>query len=55
MDFPRARQNFYQEINQPDERIDLAKAALLIAEEEYPQLDPAEYLNALDTMAALGE
>ena len=52
MYIPLARQNFYQEINQPDERIDLAKAALLIAEEEYPQIDPAEYLNVLDTMAA---
>ncbi|MBW4493437.1 MAG: SirB1 family protein [Oscillatoria princeps RMCB-10] len=52
MDFPLARQYFYQEIDQPDERIDLAKAALHIAQEEYPQLDPAEYLSALDTMAA---
>jgi len=51
MDFPRARQNFYQEIHQPDEQIDLAKAALYIAQEEYPDLDPAKYLNALDTMA----
>lgn len=52
MNFPLARQFFYQEINQPDEQIDLAKAALYIAQEEYPDLDPAEYLNALDTMAA---
>ncbi len=51
MDFPRARQYFYQEINQPDEKINLANAALYIAQEEYPDLDPAEYLNALDTMA----
>jgi regulator of sirC expression with transglutaminase-like and TPR domain len=47
-----ARQYFYQEINQPDEYINLAKAALYIAQEEYPDLDPEEYLNALDTMAA---
>lgn len=46
-----ARQSFIQEINQPDEQIDLAKAALFIAQEEYPNLDPSEYLNALDTMA----
>lgn len=52
MNFPRARQHFYQEISQPDEQIDLAKAALYIAQEEYPDLDPAEYLNALDIMAA---
>lgn len=51
MDFPRSRQYFYQEISQPDEQIDLAKAALYIAQEEYPDLDPNEYLNALDTMA----
>lgn len=52
MYIPLARQNFYHEINRPDERIDLAKAALYIAQEEYPQVDPAKYLNALDTMAA---
>lgn len=51
MDFPRSRLFFYQEISQPDEQLDLAKAALYIAQEEYPHLDPAEYLNALDTMA----
>jgi regulator of sirC expression with transglutaminase-like and TPR domain len=43
--------NFYSEINQPDEQIDLAKAALYIAQEEYPDLDTDEYLNALDVMA----
>jgi regulator of sirC expression with transglutaminase-like and TPR domain len=52
MDFPPARQRFYQEIHQPDEAIDLARAALYIAQEEYPPLDPEEYLNALDVMAA---
>ncbi|AFY33065.1 SirB1 family protein [Calothrix sp. PCC 7507] len=51
MNFSSARQYFYQEIQQPDDRIDLAKAALYIAQEEYPALDPEEYLNALDTMA----
>ncbi len=34
MDFPIARQLFYQEINQPDASIDLAKAALYMALEE---------------------
>ena len=52
MDFPRARQFFYREVRQPVAQIDLAKAALYIAQEEYPTLDPAAYLNALDTMAA---
>ncbi len=52
MKFSSARQYFYQEIQQSDEKIDLAKAALYIAQEEYPHLDPKEYLNTLDTMAA---
>lgn len=51
MNFSSARQYFYQEIQQPDEYIDLAKAALYVAQEEYPGLDVEEYLNALDTMA----
>ncbi len=51
MDFPRARQLFYQEINQPDGSIDLAKAALYMALEEYPNLEPEEYLDALDSIA----
>jgi len=51
MVFGSARQHFYQEIQQPDEEICLAKAALHIAQEEYPELDTEEYLNALDTMA----
>jgi regulator of sirC expression with transglutaminase-like and TPR domain len=42
---------FQAEINQPDSQIDLAKAALYIAQIEYPDLDIDEYLNALDTMA----
>lgn len=52
MDLPRARVYFSQEINQPDEQIDLAKAALYIAQEQYKELQLDEYLNALDTMAA---
>lgn len=51
MNYLSARQYFYQEIQQPDEYIDLAKAALYLAQEEYPDLDPEEYINALDTMA----
>ncbi len=51
MDFSLARQHFYQEVQQPDEQINLERAALYIAQEEYPDLDVDEYLNALDTMA----
>lgn len=49
MDFPLARQRFYQAIHQS--QIDLAEVALYIAQEEYPELEPDAYLNALDTMA----
>lgn len=52
MDFPRSRQYFQQEIAQPDEQIDLALCALYIAQEEYPDLDVLEYINALDTIAS---
>jgi len=51
MNLSSARQYFYQEIQQSDEHIDLAKSALYIAQEEYPNLHPEEYLNALQTMA----
>ena len=44
-------QNFYREIDRPDEQINLAKAALFFARSEYPHLDIEEYLNAIDTMA----
>ncbi|MEM9542838.1 MAG: transglutaminase-like domain-containing protein [Cyanobacteria bacterium P01_E01_bin.42] len=45
------RQQFQREIGQAESQIDLAKAALYIACEEYADLDPEEYLNALDIMA----
>lgn len=51
MDFPLARQRFYQEVQQPEAAINLAAAALYIAQEEYPDLEVDAYLNALDTMA----
>jgi regulator of sirC expression with transglutaminase-like and TPR domain len=51
MDFSRARQLFYEEINQPDNSIDLAKAALCMALEEYPDLEIQVYLNVLDSIA----
>ncbi|KKD38410.1 SirB1 family protein [Limnoraphis robusta] len=52
MNFSQARQRFSQETHQPDEQIDLAKAALYMAQEEFRDLDVEEYLNALDEMAA---
>ncbi|MBD1862745.1 MULTISPECIES: SirB1 family protein [Trichocoleus] len=51
-DLPWARQCFYRTIAQPDEQINLAEAALYIAQEEYPDLDIEAYFNALDTMAS---
>lgn len=51
MEVSAARQLFYQEIQQPDEKIDLAKAALYIAQEEYPDLDVEQCLKAFDLMA----
>ncbi len=46
------RRLFEQEIQQPDEAINLDRAALYIALEEYPDLDVDAYINALDGMAA---
>ena len=51
MDFSLARQRFYQEIQQPDESISLAKAALHIAAEEYRHLDESQSLQILDRIA----
>ncbi len=52
MDLPIPRQRFLQEIRQPDNQINLARAALYIAQEDSPELDPEEYLAALDLMAS---
>ncbi|NEP57880.1 MAG: tetratricopeptide repeat protein [Symploca sp. SIO2G7] len=52
MHFPLGRQNFHDEICQSDDQIDLAKAALYIAQEEYPDLEIVAYLQTLDIMAA---
>jgi regulator of sirC expression with transglutaminase-like and TPR domain len=50
MDFSPARQRFYQELQRDD--IDLARAALCIAQQEYPELDSDPYIAHLDTWAA---
>jgi regulator of sirC expression with transglutaminase-like and TPR domain len=52
MNFPLARQQFYQEIHQDEAPVDLARAALYLAQEEYPALDVEAYLSKLDQMAA---
>lgn len=51
MDFSPARQRFYQAVQLPEDRIDLAATALYIAQEEYPDLEVESYLQVLDQMA----
>src|SRR5690349_9131875 len=46
------RRAFADLVRRADPQIDLARAALLIAQEEYPTLDVASYLARLDTLAA---
>ena len=45
------RQRFASEIQKPEEAINLALAALLVAQEEYPQLPVDRYLSRLDLLA----
>ncbi|NDJ16028.1 SirB1 family protein [Myxacorys almedinensis] len=52
MEFSTARQRFFNEVRQPDEQIDLEKAALYIAQEANPNLEVNQYLNTLDAIAA---
>ncbi len=47
---PSPRRQFINEIDQSDERINLARAALLIAKEEYPQLSVERHLGCLDQL-----
>ena len=46
------RQEFARLIARPEEDLDLGRAALLVAGEEYPGLDVAEHLRLLDRFAA---
>ena len=46
-----ARERFTALVSGPDEDLDLAEAALLIAQEEQPDLDVAHYLKRLDQLA----
>ena len=45
-------QAFVLEVNQPDEQISLAKAALFFAQTQYPDLNPDDYLTKLDAIAS---
>jgi len=45
------RQEFTFEVNRPKGEVDLARAALLVAKEEYPQLPVERYLGRLDQLA----
>src|SRR6185436_8999501 len=47
----RSRQTFQQLVTLPDNAIPLAEAALLMACEEYPQLELSPYLDKLDEIA----
>ncbi len=48
-----ALEAFAQEVNRPVDAIDLARAALVMGQFEYPDLDVAAYLNRLDHLAEL--
>jgi len=49
------RSRFAELMQRPDEEIDLGLAALLIAQEEYADLEPEPHLARLDELAALVE
>jgi regulator of sirC expression with transglutaminase-like and TPR domain len=46
-----ALREFAAEVGRPDDQIDLARAALVVARLEYPDLSPAPYLRRLDELA----
>jgi regulator of sirC expression with transglutaminase-like and TPR domain len=45
------RRLFAREVERPDDQVNLARAALLVAREEYPQLPVEPYLARLDALA----
>ncbi len=47
-----AKGRFQEIVGRPDEQIDLAEAALIIAAQEYPGLSEGYYLDRLDAMAS---
>ncbi|MBW3535484.1 MAG: transglutaminase-like domain-containing protein, partial [Gemmatimonadetes bacterium] len=46
-----SKQLFAEEIRRPEADLDLARAALLVAREQYPQLPVERYLGRLDRLA----
>jgi regulator of sirC expression with transglutaminase-like and TPR domain len=48
---PSSRREFAAEVDQSDDQVDLARAALLVAREEYPQLSVERYLARMDQLA----
>ncbi len=51
----RSRKTFQQLVTLPDSAIPLAEVALLMASEEYPQLEISPYLDKLDHMAEMAQ
>lgn len=51
MDLPAARRRFAALVGRPQGDFRLAEGALLIAQEEYPHLSVASYLDRIDAMA----
>jgi len=51
----RSRQTFQQLVTLPDSAIPLAEAALILACEEYPQLEISPYLDMLDNIAGIAQ
>src|SRR5436190_8736621 len=51
----RSRRTFQQLVTLPDGAIPLAEAALLMACEEYPQLEISPYLDRLDEIAGIAK
>src|SRR5688572_26636305 len=51
----RSRRTFQELVTLPDPAIPLAEAALLMACEEYPQLELSPYLDKLDQMADMAQ
>src|SRR5437016_10348050 len=49
----RSRKTFQQLVTLPDSAVPLAEAALILACEEYPQLEISPYLDMLDNMAEM--
>ncbi len=49
----RSRKTFQQLVTLPDSAVPLAEAALILACEEYPQLEISPYLDMLDNMAEI--